>query len=199
MHHFALLTVVSGIGCLLFFRLYSTLSSRRGVPLSSARRRLRSSPRRRRGGRVTTPRAESTHTKTQAAEFFAGGPYRWYGAAGATSTASSPSTSSSSLPTSTRCKHHNILVVNRVDYTGLDLLRPRRRGGGRELRVRNGDEPRACDAGAQSLRPLRWARKGPPFRAPRPGSATPGGVRSSHGGFQFFFKRTKRDNEGETG
>ena len=79
--HF-LTAVISGIGCLLFFRLYSDA--------------------------IKQP------------EFFAGGPYRWYVAAVGAYFYCQLAVNFVVFVTfvDTRCKHHNILVVNRVDLCG---------------------------------------------------------------------------------
>ena len=63
----------------------------------------------------------------------------------------------------TRCKHHNILVVNRVDYTGLDFCALAGVEADASCGYGSATSP-ACAVGAQSLRPLRWAKRGPPFR-----------------------------------
>ena len=130
---------------------------------------FRSSPRRRRGGRVATPpkRESRRIRKRRQPEFFAGGPYRWYvavvGAYFYCQLAVNFVVFAAFVDT--RCKHHNILVVNRVDYTGLDFCAL----AGVEADASCGYGPAtslACAAGAQSLRPLRWARKGAAFQGP---------------------------------
>ena len=99
------------------------LSSRRGVPLCHLRvDAFRSSPRRRRGGRVATPpkRESRRIRKRRQPEFFAGGPYRWYVAAVGAYFYCQLAVNFVVFAAfvDTRCKHHNILVVNRVDLCG---------------------------------------------------------------------------------
>ena len=116
-----------------------------------------------------------------------------------TSTASSPSTSSSSC-----LRRHALQAPQHLGRQprrlhGSGFLRARRRGGGRELRVRKRDEPRV--------------RRGCPVFAPAAVGKKGGRLSGPHGlarrfrvapglpvvAFSFFFKRSKRDNEGETG
>ena len=130
---------------------------------------FRSSPRRRRGGRVATPSKRESRRirKRRQPEFFAGGPYRWYVAAVGAYFYCQLAVNFVVFAAfvDTRCKHHNILVVNRVDYTGLDFCAL----AGVEADASCGYGPAtslACAAGAQSLRPLRWARKGAAFQGP---------------------------------
>ena len=65
----------------------------------------------------------------------------------------------------TRCKHHNILVVNRVDYTGLDFCALAGAEADASCGYGSATSP-ACAAGAANLRPLRWARKGAGIQGP---------------------------------
>jgi len=126
--HF-LTAVVSGVGCLLFFRLYSDA--------------------------IKQP------------EFGAGGPYRWYVAAVGAYFYCQLAVNFVVFVTfvDTRCKHHNILVVNRVDYTGLDFCALAGVEADASCGYGSATSP-ACAVGAQSLRPLRWAEKGAGFQAP---------------------------------
>ena len=100
-------------------------------------------------------------------EFFAGGPYRWYVAAVGAYFYCQLAVNFVVFVTyvDTRCKHHNILVVNRVDYTGLDFCALAGVEADASCGYGSATSP-ACDAGAQSLRPLRWAKKGAAFQAP---------------------------------
>ena len=146
------------------------LSSRRGVPLCHLRvDAFRSSPRRRRGGRVATPSKRESRRirKRRQPEFFAGGPYRWYVAAVGAYFYCQLAVNFVVFVTfvDTRCKHHNILVVNRVDYTGLDFCALAGAEADASCGYGSATSP-ACAAGAANLRPLRWARKGAGIQGP---------------------------------
>ena len=100
-------------------------------------------------------------------EFFAGGPYRWYVAAVGAYFYCQLAVNFVVFATfvDTRCKHHNILVVNRVDYTGLDFCALAGVEADASCGYGTATSP-ACAMGAQSLRPLRWAKKGAAFQGP---------------------------------
>ena len=108
--------------------------------------------------------AWSTHRQP---EFFAGGPYRWYVAAVGAYFYCQLAVNFVVFVTyvDTRCKHHNILVVNRVDYTGLDFCALAGVEADASCGYGTATSP-ACAVGAQSLRPLRWAEKGAGFQGP---------------------------------
>ena len=151
-----------GIGCLLFFRLYSDAIKQARRPVGH-----RFPPSTRWGLRpARLPRRRRHDGATAAAEFFAGGP-----------TAGTPPPPALFLLPARRqlrrlrgLRRHALqapqhLVVNRVDYAGLDL-RARRRGGGTASCGYGAAGPRAA-AGAQSfLRPAA-GKEGAAFRAPR--------------------------------
>ena len=87
----------------------------------------------------------------------------------------------------TRCKHHNMVGRQPRRLHGPGFLRARRRGG----RTRAAGTARRRRAPRATRVPSLCARcggrkRGPPFRAPRPGWAIPGGAKYSRGGFQFF-------------
>ena len=165
-----LTAVVSGVACLLFFRLYSDAIKQARRPLCHLRvDAFGRSPRRRRGGRVATPSKRESRRirKRRQPEFFAGGPYRWYVAAVGAYFYCQLAVNFVVFAAfvDTRCKHHNILVVNRVDYTGLDFCALAGVEADASCGYGTATSP-ACDAGAQSLRPLRWAKKGAAFQGP---------------------------------
>ena len=200
--HF-LTAVVSGIGCLLFFRLYSDAIKQARRPfVSSARRRLPvvASTASRRLRRHAVEARVTTHTKTQAARVLR----------------------RRALPLVRRGRRRLLLLPARRQLRrlrglrrhalqapqhlgrqprrlhGSGFLRARRRGGGRELRVRKRDEPRV----------RRGRRESAPAAVGEKGGRDPGAYGLA-GRFQYsavlpvvdvgYSKRTKRDNEGDPG
>ncbi len=201
--HF-LTAVVSGIGCLLFFRLYSDAIKQARRPfVSSARRRLPvvASTASRRPRRHAAEARVTTHTKTQAARVLR----------------------RRALPLVRRGRRRLLLLPARRQLRrlrglrrhalqapqhlgrqprrlhGSGFLRARRRGGGRELWVRKRDEP-CVRRGCPVFAPAAVGRKGGRLSGPH-GLARRFRVAASIPvvAFSFFFKRSKRDNEGETG
>ena len=144
--------------------------------------------------RVAAPRRSESHDAYENAgspSSSPAGPTAGTSRPSAPTSASSPSTSSSSRPSST--------PLQAPQHPGRE---PRRLYGAWTFAALAGVEADAscgygsatspaCDAGAQSLRPRAGGRKlcvGPPFRgARRPGSAIPGGARSSRGGLWDSF------------
>ena len=90
-----------------------------------------------------------------------GGPYRWYVAAVGVYFYCQlvVNVVVVVLYVDVRCKHHNILVVNRVDYTGLDFCALAGVEADASCGYGTATSP-ACDAGAAKLRPLwRWGKR----------------------------------------
>ena len=122
--------------------------------------------------RSSTPSARSPERTRRVGdraqpEFFAGGPYRWYVAAVGAYFYCQLAVNFVVFAAfvDTRCKHHNILVVNRVDYTGLDFCALAGAEADASCGYGSATSP-ACAAGAANLRPLRWARKGAGIQGP---------------------------------
>ena len=176
--HF-LTAVVSGVGACSSSASTATPSSRRGrgvdfygafasrvastALIAASRIDGVESPRERIDG-VESPRVARRRRVAQP-EFGAGG-HRWYAAVGAYFYCQLAVNFVVFVTfVDTRCKHHNILVVNRVDYTGLDFCALAGVEADASCGYGTATSP-ACAVGAQSLRPLRWARKGAAFQAP---------------------------------
>ena len=216
--HFLTAVVSVGSGACSSSASTATPSSRRGARRPSVprharrastscdprRRSPRSHRRRRIAARVASTASKPRDADGAAREFFAGGPYRWYVAAvGAyfyCQLAVNFVVFADLRRHPLQAPQHLGRQPRRLHGCGSNLARlNRRRGGGRELRVRKRDEPRV--------------RRGCPVFAPAAVGEEGGRLSGPHGlarrfrvapslpvvAFSFLFKRSKRDNEGETG